>query len=81
VTSKADILKYLKDSFVYVHKAIASINESNLVGTVKSPFGEGSVTRLGLGNHGGGTRLRPLRADGGVFADERNCATASRNGG
>jgi uncharacterized damage-inducible protein DinB len=48
VTSKADILKYLKESFAYVHKAIATINEKNLVETVRSPFGEGSVTRLSL---------------------------------
>ena len=48
ITSKADILKYLKDSFAYVHKAIDTINEQNLVGTVKSPFGEGAVTRMGL---------------------------------
>ena len=48
VTSKADILKYLKESFEYVHKAIATINERNLTATVKSPFGEGAVTRLGL---------------------------------
>ena len=48
VTTKADVLKYLKDSFEYVHKAIATINDTNLTGTVKSPFGEGSVSRLGL---------------------------------
>jgi len=48
VTSKADVLKYLKESFVYVHIAIATINESNLTGTVRSPFGEGWVSRLGL---------------------------------
>ncbi len=48
ITSKADILKYLNDSFTYVHKAVQTINEKNLVGTVKSPFGEGKVTRLGL---------------------------------
>jgi hypothetical protein len=48
ITSKADIIKYLKDSFAYVHKAIATINETNLVGTVRSPFGEGWVSRLGL---------------------------------
>jgi hypothetical protein len=48
VTSKADILKYLKDSFAYVHKAIATINEKNEVETVKSPFGEYKVSRLGL---------------------------------
>jgi uncharacterized damage-inducible protein DinB len=56
VKTKADILKYLKDSFAYVHKAVATINETNLVEGVKSPFGEGSVTRLGLaasvGSHG-----------------------------
>ena len=48
LTSKADIMKYLKDSFAYVHKAVATINDANLVGTVRSPFGEGWVSRLGL---------------------------------
>jgi DinB superfamily len=48
VTSKADILKYLNDSFAYVHKAVHTINEKNLVETVRSPFGEGRVSRLGL---------------------------------
>jgi uncharacterized damage-inducible protein DinB len=48
ITSKADIIKYLKDSFEYVHKALATVNEGNLTGTVRSPFGEGSVSRLGL---------------------------------
>jgi len=48
ITSKADVLKYLKDSFEYVHKAIATVNEKNVTETVKSPFGEGKVSRLGL---------------------------------
>jgi len=48
ISSKADILKFLKESFEYVHKAIATINEKNLVETVKSPFGESAVTRLSL---------------------------------
>lgn len=48
VVTKADVLKYLKESFEYVHKAIATINETNLTATVKSPFGEGAVSRLGL---------------------------------
>ena len=48
VTTKADILKYLKESFEYVHKAIATINEKNVTETVKSPFGESKVSRLGL---------------------------------
>ena len=29
--AKADIIKYLKDSFAYGHKAVATLNESNLV--------------------------------------------------
>jgi uncharacterized damage-inducible protein DinB len=48
ITTKVEILKYLQDSFAYVHKAMQTINDKNLVETVKSPFGEGSVTRLGL---------------------------------
>jgi uncharacterized damage-inducible protein DinB len=46
--AKTEIISYLKESFAYVHKAIATINEKNLVEPLKSPFGEGSVTRLGL---------------------------------
>jgi hypothetical protein len=48
IKTKAEILNYLKDSFAYVHKAIQTINEKNLVDPLKSPFGEGSVTRLGV---------------------------------
>ena len=48
VTSKADIIKYLKDSFAYLHKAALSINDKNLVAPVKNPFGEGTATRLAL---------------------------------
>lgn len=48
LTSKAEILKYLNDSFAYVHKAVQTINEKNLAETVKSPFGESRVSRLGL---------------------------------
>ena len=48
VKTKAEILNYLRQSFAYVHKAVQTINEKNLVEPVKSPFGEGTVTRLGL---------------------------------
>jgi DinB superfamily len=48
ITSKSDVLKYLKDSFAYVHKAVATINETNLVAPIKSPFGVSTVTRLGM---------------------------------
>jgi DinB superfamily len=46
--SKADITKFVKDSFVYLHKAAESVNEQNLVAPIKSPFGEGMTTRLAL---------------------------------
>jgi uncharacterized damage-inducible protein DinB len=48
ITTKADILKFLNDSFAYVHKAVQTINDKNLVETVRSPWGEGKVTRLSL---------------------------------
>jgi hypothetical protein len=48
VKSKAEILKFLKDSFAYAHKAVDSINESNLVTPINSPFGGGTTTRLGM---------------------------------
>jgi len=48
VKSKADIMKFLKDSFAYVHKAVGSVNEGNLLSPIKTPFGEGMVTRLGM---------------------------------
>jgi uncharacterized damage-inducible protein DinB len=46
--SKAEILNYLKESFTYVHKAVQTINEKNVVEQVKSPFGESKVTLLSL---------------------------------
>lgn len=48
VKSKAEIIKYLNDSFAYLRKAVATINEKNIVEPLKSPFGEGTVTRLGM---------------------------------
>lgn len=46
--TKNEIMKYLKDSFDYVHKSVKTVNDKNLVELLKSPFGEGKVTRLGL---------------------------------
>jgi hypothetical protein len=31
MTAKADIIKYLKDSFAFGHKAVATLSASNLV--------------------------------------------------
>jgi len=46
--NKDAIVKYLKDSFAYSHKAINTITEKNYLGEVKSPFGEGNATRASL---------------------------------
>jgi uncharacterized damage-inducible protein DinB len=48
IKSKADILKFLKDSFAYFHKAVGTIKEANLLTPVKNPFGEATTTRLSL---------------------------------
>ena len=50
MTSKADIVKFLKDSYAYAHKAATSINEKNMVSAVKSPFGDGMTTPLSMAN-------------------------------
>ena len=48
ISGKDAIVKYLKDSFAYMHKAEASLNEKNATGLVQSPFGPGKASRLGL---------------------------------
>jgi uncharacterized damage-inducible protein DinB len=48
VKSKTEIMNFLKDSFTYVHKALATINETNLLAPINSPFGGGSTTRLAM---------------------------------
>jgi hypothetical protein len=49
IQSKADILSISERFLAYAHKAVATVNESNLVTRVKNPFGEqATVTRLGL---------------------------------
>ena len=46
--TKADIVKYLKDSFAYARKAIGSITAMNETASMKAPFGGGTTTPLGL---------------------------------
>ena len=48
ITTKADILKYLKASFEYAHKSIGSINEKNFLEPIKWPFGDRPSSRLEL---------------------------------
>jgi len=49
VKSKADIVKFLKDSYAYAHKAVGTITAENAVAPIKNPFGEGTTTRLSMG--------------------------------
>jgi DinB superfamily len=51
IKTKADIMKYLKDSFAYVHKAVDQITPENAVAQINSPFdpsGKAKTTRLGM---------------------------------
>jgi hypothetical protein len=48
IKTKADSVKFLKDSYAYCHKAYGSINADNATGQVQSPFGSNKVSRLGL---------------------------------
>jgi uncharacterized damage-inducible protein DinB len=48
IKTKAEVVKYLKDSFAYMHKALDTVTEANLMGLVKSPWGEGKGSRLGF---------------------------------
>jgi len=46
--TKAEVVKYLKDSFAYMHKALDTLTEANVMGLVKSPWGSGKGSRLGF---------------------------------
>lgn len=39
VKTKAEIMKYLNDSFTYLHKALASLTDKNELDQMDSPFG------------------------------------------
>lgn len=47
MTAKADVVRYLKDSFAFGHKAVATLNASNLVQPITSGSGK-QTTRLFL---------------------------------
>jgi hypothetical protein len=49
IKTKDQIVKYVKDSFVYAHKGIATINEKNTVEMIDGPFGN-KTSRLGAAN-------------------------------
>lgn len=48
VKSKDEIVKYLKDSFAYLHTAYSSITEANVLASIKAPWGDQSTTPLAM---------------------------------
>jgi hypothetical protein len=48
VKSKDEIVKYLKDSFAYLHKAMDSITAANILEPIKAPWGDQKTTRLAM---------------------------------
>ena len=46
--TKEDIVKYLKDSFVYAHRATAMLTSQNLTEMIDSAFGKNKVPRLAM---------------------------------
>ena len=46
IKTKAEIMKYLKDSFALGHKAAATLNADNILGTVKIMMSPNPVSRL-----------------------------------
>jgi uncharacterized damage-inducible protein DinB len=47
IKSKDEILKFLNDSFVYLHKALASVTDKNQLDQIDTPFGM-KASRLGF---------------------------------
>jgi hypothetical protein len=44
--TKAEIVKYLKDSFALGHKAAKSLTAENILDELPSPFGQGKVNKI-----------------------------------
>ncbi|HEV7675496.1 MAG TPA: DinB family protein [Candidatus Angelobacter sp.] len=47
IRTKAEVIKFLRDSFIYLHKGASTMNEKNLMGEVDYPSG-GRVARLSV---------------------------------
>ncbi len=50
IKTKAEIVKYLKDSYAYAHKAVTAISTSGSTKPLKNPFGQGDLTPAGIAN-------------------------------
>jgi len=48
--TKAEVVAYVKGSYEYAHKALASLTDANALEPLKSPFGNGMTNRVELSN-------------------------------
>jgi uncharacterized damage-inducible protein DinB len=48
IKTRDDIVKFLKDSFAYTHKAMATLTDQNLTEMIASAFGKNKVPRLSM---------------------------------
>lgn len=48
--TKQDVVQYLKDSFTYAHKALATLTNQNATELVQSAFGKNKVARIYMAN-------------------------------
>jgi uncharacterized damage-inducible protein DinB len=46
--TKAEVMGYLKDSFAYLRRGLATITDENAFQNIKNPFGSAPETRTGL---------------------------------
>ena len=77
MTKKEDVVAALAGSFAFGHKAIATLTVANAF-EVDQVAGAGFTDARDIRGVRHRPCLRPLRADGGVPADERNCAAGER---
>lgn len=50
VRTKDEVIKYVKDSYAYLRKAAATIDEKNAFAAIRNPFGKAPLTRMSLMN-------------------------------
>ncbi|HEX6895053.1 MAG TPA: DinB family protein [Bryobacteraceae bacterium] len=48
IQGKEAVVKYLKDSFAYAHKAANALTNANMMDMMQSPFGQGKTPRISL---------------------------------
>jgi len=71
IKTKAEIVKYLKDSYAIGHKAAGMLTAENIVGMVKIMMSPNPCHGC-LWQHSRWPRIRPLRTSGGIPAHERH---------